>query len=308
MAIGYFNGRYFIRMRIACAFALIFLAFSSSGQTLAELESEMAFWQRKIGSSGSEKERLASSEEFEKLLIESFELEGVFDYSFDSLPKVSKLKPEDEKFRIFNWNIPLDNDMHTYRLYLLFPEGEFIRFEDSRSLEYGDEKAELMPDQWYGALYYEVLPIKVERETYYTLIGWDGNDALTTKKVLDVLIIAKRKASLGFPLFEKDGELLHRRVFEYAKDVIMNLKWLKPKEMIVFDRLEPRVQELEGNYAYYGPSTAFDGYSKEKDRWKLNEYIDMTRPKSAESGAQFNFPERPDFKRKRGDNNPLIGE
>jgi len=280
----------------------------STGRDLPSIEREMAAWQRKIGNAATEENRLQASEEFERLLVEAFEVEGVFDYPFDSLPKVSKLKSGDGVFRIFNWNVPLEDEKNTYRLYLLFPKGKYVRFEDTSELNRKDEKVNLKADEWYGALYYELHALKVKRDTYYTLIGWDGNDDLTTKKVLDVLVLNKKKVSLGFPLFEKEGDLLHRRVFEYANDVVMNLKWLEPKEMIVFDRLEPKVKGLEGNYAYYGPSTAFNGYSREKDRWKLNEFIDMTRPKSAESGAQFNFPDRPDFKRKRGEKNPLIGE
>jgi hypothetical protein len=294
-------------MRIAFLLFFLFSFLLAAGQDLFVLESEMAAWQRKIGNAEVVRDRLEASEKFEELLRKAFEREGVFHHPFDSLPKVATFKPEDEAFRVFNWNIPLTDGKHAYRLFILFPGGDFIRFDDTGNLTRDDESRELKPREWYGALYYEIHPLKIKRNTYYTLIGWDGNDALTTKKVLDVLVVDKKKARLGYPLFEKDGKLLHRRVFEYAEDVVMNLKWLEPKEMIVFDRLEPRVQGLEGNYAYYGPSTSYDGYSKEKDRWKLHEFVDMTRPKSDEPGARFNFPERPDFKRKRGDENPLIG-
>lgn len=296
-------------MRIAFFFLMLTSPVLAQSQSLAELEKEMAVLQDSIGNAASAEMRLQYSDEFESSLLEAFEYEEAFTYEFSALPKVSKLKPEDESFRLFNWNIPLDDGKHAFRMYVLFPKGKYVRFEDSSELNRENENLELQPDEWYGAIYYDLLPVKVKRETYYTLIGWDGNDALTTKKVLDVLVVEKRKkAYLGFPIFEKDGDLLHRRVFEYAEDVVMNLKWLEPKEMIIFDRLEPTLQSLKGNYAFYGPSTAYDGYAWERDYWKLNEVIDMTRPRSAESGAQFNFPDRPDFKRKRKEGNPLIGD
>ena len=296
-------------MRIACLFLILFCPLLTLSQSITELEKKMAVFQDSIGGAASAEMRLNYSDQFESLLQEVFDYEEAFTYNFPALPKVSKLKPEDESFRLFNWNIPLDDGNHAFRMYVLFPKGKYVRFEDSRELSREDENRELKPDEWYGAIYYDLLPVKVKRETYYTLIGWDGNDAITTKKVLDVLVLKKKnKAHLGFPLFESDGDLMYRRVFEYAEDVVMNLKWLEPKEMIIFDRLEPTVQNLKGNYAFYGPSTAYDGYAWEKDYWKLHEFVDMTRPKSAESGAQFNFPDRPDFKRKRKEGNPLIGD
>ena len=64
--------------------------------------------------------------------------------------------------------------------------------------------------------------------------------------MLDVLVIDKKqKASLGAPIFEIEEELASRRVFEYASDAVMNLKWLEAKQMIIFDNLEPTQQNLK---------------------------------------------------------------
>jgi len=296
-------------MKIAITCALLLVLFLTQGQSLPELEKEMAALQDIVGKGATPTERLEASANFEKLLVEAFEIKEAFDYAFFSLPKVVKHTPDDGAFRIFNWNIPLENDEHTYRMYLLFPNGDYKRFDDSKSLEHEDESVSLNAEDWYGALYYEIHPVKVKRNTYYTLIGWDGNNGLTTKKVLDALVLGKKKkVSLGIPIFEKEGKLMHRRVFEYATDVVMNLRWLEPKEMIIFDHLEPKSQNLEGNYAFYGPSTTYDGYEWENDQWTFNEHVDMSRPKGSESGAQFNFPDRPDLNRKRDETNPLIGD
>lgn len=296
-------------MRIASVTLLFCIVFSAQGQDPAELEKEMALLQKQIGKAPTAKERLEASDQFEVLLLECFGSKETFEYPFSNLSKVAKLTPEDGAFRVFNWNIPLEEGKHAFRMYLLLPNGKFIKFKDTQELRHENQSRSIESDDWYGALYYEIHPVKVKRETYYTLIGWDGNDELTTKKVIDVLVFEKKnKVTLGFPLFENEGNLLHRRLFEYADDVVFNLKWLEPKEMIIFDRLEPKSQNLEGNYAFYGPSTAYDGYEWDGNVWKLNEFVDMTRPKSAESGAQFNFPDRPDFNRKREKNNPLIGD
>ena len=41
--------------------------------------------------------------------------------------------------------------------------------------------------KWYGMLYYKIVPVKIKRKKYYTLLGWDGNDKITAKKIIDVL-------------------------------------------------------------------------------------------------------------------------
>ena len=141
-------------------------------------------------------------------------------------------------------------------------------------------------------------------------MGWDGNDAVSTIKLLDALVFeGKKDLYFGYPIFETDdGSHVNRRVFEYASDAVMNLKWVADKNAIVFDRLEPRVRGAEGNYAFYGPGTGYSGYTESKGKWELHETMDMRRPRDRANDARFNFPERPDFSRKRDTINPLIGQ
>ena len=39
----------------------------------------------------------------------------------------------------------------------------------------------LSENSWFGALYYKIIPV-VKNKTYYTLLGWDGNDMFSNKK------------------------------------------------------------------------------------------------------------------------------
>ncbi|MEM9051116.1 MAG: hypothetical protein AAGC47_03595 [Bacteroidota bacterium] len=296
-------------MRSSLFLAFVIFSMELAAQTVEEIEAQMSPLQKVLSAEVSDDEKIAASDQFEELLVESFKLEETFMHDFFSIPKVAKHIADDKSFRMFNWNIPRSDGTHLYRMYLLFPNGKFVRFEDNSKLRHEDEKIILKSDQWYGALYYDLREFRVKKKKYFVLIGWDANDDLTTKKVLDVLVVGKKQnVSLGYPIFELGEELVNRRVFEYANDAIMNLRWLESKQMIIFDNLEPTQQNLKDQYAFYGPSTTFGGYRWDRDCWKLEDNIDMSRPKGSDSAPQFNFPERPDLNRTRDKKNPLTGK
>lgn len=295
--------RFFLLLLSSLAFLL------TTGQDLVSLEERMSLSHDMLVKAESDDLKVQAANELAALFEEAFGNKESFTYPFSKISRVVKLLPDDEALRVFNWTVPLSDNTFRYHMYVLFPNGKFVRFSNVTELTHSDERKEISNENWYGSLYYEIKRVKVKGKSYYTLLGWDGNDQLTTKKVIDVLVTnGKSKASLGYPLFDHEGLLKHRRVFEFASDAQVNLKWLKSKKIIVFDHLEPTSPNLEGQYAFYGPSTSFDGYEWAGDHWKLNENVDMSRPKSNSSNAQFNFPERPDFTRQRDKTNPLNGK
>ena len=297
-------------MRIFWCCILFSFCLPVFGQDLASIESEIAELQSALAEGKTESERLEASESIASIIKESSEVEGIFSHPFDQLINIGVLESGDGEFRLFNWNVPLDDDRFTYRAILVFSDGNTVELEDSIELSLDLETRVLNASEWYGALYYEIHPVKTRKRKYYTLVGWDGNNSLSNKKVLDALVIDKKQGvSLGLHVFQDGGIYKRRRVFEYSEKVIMTMRYLKPKEAIVFDILEPLQAGLKGQYQFYGPSTAYSGYILEKDgTWHLEESMDMTRPKDAEKGAQFNFPDRPRLDRKRKEVNPLTGQ
>lgn len=282
---------------------------AARAQDMQELEMRMTTWLEAIGSASSDRERIEASGKLTSLLLEAFQLEEAFTYAFPKLERMGTMVSPDKAFRIFNWNIPMEDGSYRYRATLLFPNGTYRSLSGVGSPTLALEERTLAASDWYGALYYQIEPVKVKNETWYTLMGWEGNNKLSTKKVLDVMWFdAEGNPHFGKPIFRSEEGVKHRRVFEFAKDAKMTLAFLPAKEAIVYDVLEPLAGAGEGNYAFYAPSTAHSGYRWQKGEWHHVEIIDMTRPKSDEGKAQFNFPQRPDMKRKRSEKNPLIGD
>lgn len=53
--------------------------------------------------------RLKGTREFVKLLVEALKVENSFQYKFDSLPYLATIMPEDSSFRIFTFQVVLQN-------------------------------------------------------------------------------------------------------------------------------------------------------------------------------------------------------
>lgn len=295
------------------ALFIIFFVFQihAFGQTLAEVEALMNEQLTLVGEAETSDARIAANDAFKNLLLASFDSVGIFEYPFDRVPKLAALVSPDEKFRLFNWHRPMPDGTHRYEAIVLFPDGKgYVELTNATDLEAAQNIAEILPADWYGALYYDIVPVSKKKQDYYVLLGWDATSEITTRKVIDALHFDKNgDLILGKPVFETEDGYLHRRVFEYAGDVSMTLKYVDLMDAIVFDKLEPLQPGLKGQYQYYGPGTGLSGYTVSKDgSLELTETMDMSRPKEVESEARFNFPDRPDYNRIRGKKNPLTGE
>lgn len=256
---------------------LLFFAFTLgfvlnlSGQTnLVEAENRLEQKLNALRASHDADEIKTLNISFKEELEATFQIDGFFDYPFARLTTMGSLKSSDNKIRLFNWNIEHEDQTHTYYCYI-------AHYHNSKLLvtELKDNSFLLPPrptetldyDNWYGALYYQIIPLKRKNKQLYTLVGWDGNSSFSDMKVLDVLYFAGSKPKLGYPLF-KDNEGTHRRVFfEFKKNSVMTLRYEPSRGMIMFDHLSPESPSLVGVYAYYVPDMSYDAFEWKNNYW-----------------------------------------
>lgn len=230
--------------------------------------------------------RMALSREIGHVFKEAFRLPESFDYPFAEVTKAGLITASDLKVRMVTWNIALSDGTYRYFGLVLHRQGKKEMHQitelTDRSAELTEaEKSALSPSNWFGALYYEVVSNQTPRGDMYTLLGWDGNDLFTNKRIIDVLIIAKNgMIQFGAPVFVNNQKTVNRIIFEYSKKASMTLRYEPKSRMIVFDHLAPPNPELEGNFSFYGPDFSYDGLRYEKTGfWIFESNIDV---KSAE--------------------------
>jgi hypothetical protein len=234
-----------------------------------------------------------SSDDVKKVEINSLiqdELEQIlkdplsFNYPFDSLRWIGRIYSPDRKLRLITWNIPANNGTHTYYGFIQYwhKKGKPVlvfRLQDRSQDIINPESAVLSAEKWWGALYYEILMNKYKGSRVYTIIGLDMNDRYSNKKVIDVLTFKDNQNPVfGRPAFRVEGKLKNRVIFEYAKDVVMIVRYNETNKMIVFDHLSPIEPALKNSPRFYAPDSSYDGFSFRKGIWEYITDIDARNP------------------------------
>ncbi len=189
------------------------------------------------------KVREEASQELEILLEKTLNQKGSLEHDFSGLKGVSIIQPEDKALRIFTWQLYVDKDHYQYRGFIQTKDGKVYRLQDKsddmRTVEFSIFK----PENWYGALYYNMKEFKSEGQTMYLLFGYDAFDFYNRRKLLDVLYFDNSgRPRFGKTVLEmKDGSgrmrKVKRFVMEYSSSVNVTLNYSKEQDMIIYDHL-----------------------------------------------------------------------
>lgn len=203
-----------------------------------------------------------------------------FHYPFDSLKNISKLMASDSLVRVISWNLPKQNGEYEYFAYIQLLDKKknklkLYKLHDASNEIEKPEYEKLDPEKWFGALYYRIEANMHKKNTYYTLLGWDGNNNFTNKKLVECFYFEGKKLILGPPIFKMEKGVKNRLVFEYAKQAKMMLRFDEKIKMIVYDHLAPSHKKFTGQYMYYGPDLSQDGIQFIEGFWVVKPNLDL---------------------------------
>jgi hypothetical protein len=227
-----------------------------------------------------EEERAVSLDLFHRYMDTLLQIPGSYAYPLEQVRNVKVLYSPDQLFRIITWLFRFDNDSLVYHglIQLKDESADIIYLRDSSHLFSEKEPLhkKLSPDNWYGALYYEIIPTRLRGQHYYTLIGWNGSTARTDKKILEVLYFDKKgKPVFGAPLFRyfSNRGLQSRVVWEYVNEGAMVLRYERKKNIITFENLSFPDKKAKGMYHLYLPDGTYDYFRLKKGVWEKNEML-----------------------------------
>ncbi|MBP3253452.1 MAG: hypothetical protein J6M30_02970 [Bacteroidales bacterium] len=271
-------------------------------------------------SADKDNERFAANEKFISELEDALLFEKSFAYSFPALDKISILTAPDKSFRIFTWAIvnqsgEWENYGFVQSKNNVTGEYELSRLFDKSRDAISPEEEKLNDSTWYGAVYYDLIANKHEGKTYYILLGWNGNDIYSQKKIIEPISFRQNaKPVFGQQVFYKDKQRM-RYIFEYSTDAEFTLKYddqyyeistnqkakstllhkaqpfekeaakTEKQRMIFFDELEPTVYGMDGLTQYYVPSGEVTGLYFDNGRWKKLKYNVLPRNKAEKNDA-----------------------
>ncbi|NVN94964.1 MAG: hypothetical protein HXX18_06740 [Bacteroidetes bacterium] len=280
------------------------LSFSQGRETFGEYEDSLALLGDIMRNGENERVKFEANEKFIELLEDALNKKKSFDYPFDSIKTIARLISPDKRFKLFNWVIAkLDGTFDYYAFIQLYNENkkkyDILKLTDKSNDIIAPELQILDANNWYGALYYKIIHTQNKDVDYYTLLGWNGNNGMSFKKLIEVLSFrAGNKPIFGASIFKRGKDKPKRIIFEYSAKAIMNLKYdnqeyqekvrfKKPKNgkrfemvsikssMILFDRLVPLSPSLEGQKQFYVPETnIYDAFIYENGKWDFIEDVD----------------------------------
>jgi len=263
--------------------SLLFLtAAYSQEKTFAAYEEELSEYAFGMMDSLYEN-RAASAEFFDELLGKVLEMKGSYTYPFDKFKEVSVsvLPSEDNKFRIFTWQLCVDENHFTYGGYIQMAGEQAKVFAlNDRSAEVRRPRSEVLSaDNWYGVLYYNIKPMsKRKRNKYYTLFGFDANTLYTRRKVMDILYFEKGVPKFGAPVFnisdaDKSPRTDHRFIMEYSGSAAASLNYSEEMQMIVYDNLIPFPSPHEEEGTAMMPDGSYHGFKLKRKQWNSVEKV-----------------------------------
>ena len=212
---------------------------------------------------------------FTKMFVRALKVNGSFNYPFDSLETISKLYPPDSSFRIFTWQMVINDNIirqhgaiqmktadGSLKLYPLIDKSDVtINIADT----IGNNKG------WIGAVYYRIIENKSSNQKYYTLLGYDENNIRSNRKIIEVLNFVNDEPKFGgrYFSFENDAvklPTLSRYIMEYKKSTGARLTYDENLSMIVFEHLESESNEPKKKWTLI-PDGDYEGFKWNNDKW-----------------------------------------
>ena len=271
---------------------LLLVAFGVSAQNVFQLkEDSLLILQNKLYAVRTEPEKAATNALFvaalQKVLSDPLSLS----YPFDSLKEISRIVAPDQTFRIITWDLPHTDGTFSYYGFIQWTNPKkhlfklFTLVDKSGEIK-NPENSILDPSKWIGAVYYKLIPFKSQSNHLYALLGYNGHDKITTKKLIEVLSISSDGGvKFGADVFKWDKHNLKRMIFEYASQAVMSLKFEQENKRIVFDHLSAPESKLEGQYQYYGPDWSIDCVALKKGKWVYMADIDARNQPNAKDNS-----------------------
>jgi hypothetical protein len=247
----------------------------------------------------NDEKRLAADEEFRSFLRDALAEPGSFKEAFDTIPQLADLRSGDDFFRLINWNVPLDDQTHKYRCFIQFYDKKNKTYrvvemkQGYRDLE-GEHRKIFNEKDWYGALYYKIIPSKTRKtgnKRTYTVLGWDGHDEFSNLKVVDVLTISNKNIRFGADIFDTPEKNIKRFIIEYKSDASVSLNYDASKKRIVFNQLVPLQPDLADMREFYIPVMQFDALEWKKRKWRFQEDVNVKM--KSKGDVEYNDPPKP---------------
>jgi hypothetical protein len=240
-------------------------------------------------------DRLRADSLFTRTLVQTLKLPHSFRYPFDSLGTISVVYAPDSAFRIFSWQLMKDFSFYRQKGAIQYKTANgSLRLTPLFDISpFTEQPCDSVRDasQWIGAVYYKILLNTFQGKNYYTLLGYDENDARSTRKWMEVLTFNEQgQPQFGGDYFQyrpddmKPPVPTQRFYLEYKKGANARMNFDEELQLITFAHL---ISENGVPAAHYTlvPEGSYEGF-----KWVQGKWVHIPVVEALDPNPQINPP------------------
>lgn len=247
-------------------------------------EEDLAKLGRSILEAPTFAERDSANSIFKQTLLNLVATDSGMALPLEKVTNMLRLEGPKQRFAIYTWQMP--NEQYVYQRFGV------IAIKTKRGVKVHqlvDKLDELpmvdfkicKPEEWPGAIYYQLIPLKGEDELY-TLLGFaSGEGKATHQKIIELIEVKENgRVRFGAKKFKVDQfmdktlrQAPMRLILKYSSKYTASVRWNEKEKMIVMDHLAPPQANMKGLYQYYGPDFTYDALRWEYGWWELHESV-----------------------------------
>jgi hypothetical protein len=264
-----------------CFLLLLFTCSLAVAQNRADLkelqqkEDSLRALSVKIIQGRNAEDRFNADSSFTRMLVRALKTKSSFHYPFESLQTVSIQYSPDSVFRIFTWQLVINENiirqhgaiqMKTYdgslKLYGLIDKSDVTKnVADTIGNHNG----------WIGAIYYKIIQKKSSNQNYYTLLGFDENNIRSSRKIIEVMHFLNEEPTFGGRYFSYEEDTVFktsqsRYIMEYKKEAGPRLTYDKDLDMIIVEHLVSESSEPKKKWTLIGDGD-YEGFKWKNGKW-----------------------------------------
>lgn len=234
-------------------------------------------------------DRFRADSQFTKSLVRALAVQHSFHYPFDSLETISRLYAPDSSFRIFTWQMVINENIIRQHgaIQMRTTDGSLKLFPLIDKSDISTNPADTVADNkgWMGAVYYKIIQKENSGKKYYTLLGFDDNNIRSTKKVIEVLSFNDGRPVFGGRYFSIPNQNVYTRnaaryIMEFSKDASPRLTYDAELDMIIMEHLVSNSGDPNKKWTLI-PDGDYEGFRWQNGKWNyVNKIFNQVTPEN----------------------------
>lgn len=233
-------------------------------------------------------DRLVADSLFTRILVRALKNPNSFRYPFDSVQAVSHLYAPDSSFRIFTWQLVINENVVRQHgaIQMRTRDGSLKLFglSDRSDVTTNIQDTIANNQGWIGAVYYRIIQNKRGAQNVYTLLGYDEYSIKCDRKIMEVLTFNNGEPVFGGNYFNMPADDLSSRknikryVMEYKKEAGPRLTYDPELNMVIAEHLVSEAGDPNKKWTLVGDGD-YEGFKWENGAWlHINKVYNYVTP------------------------------